>query len=157
MHQNYIKREGIMGEKKTFASACKEQGRKIAKTLWFIAGTICVVLGAIGIVLPILPTTPFLLAAAACYYKSSEKMHSWLLNNKWFGEYIRNYTEGKGLTRKTKITALTVLWITIILSTVFMLHRLLPAQLVLPLQLVMIAVAVAVSLHILRLPTFNKT
>ena len=146
-----------MGEKKTFASACKEQGRKIVKTLWFIAGTICVVLGAIGIVLPILPTTPFLLAAAACYYKSSEKMHRWLLNNKWFGEYIRNYTEGKGLTRKTKITALTVLWITIILSTVFMLNRLLPAQLVLPLQLVMIAVAIAVSIHILRLPTFKKT
>ena len=145
-----------MREKKTFASACKEQGRKIVKMLWFIAGTICVMLGTIGIVLPILPTTPFLLAAAACYYKSSERMHRWLLNNKWFGEYIRNYTEGKGLTRKTKIIALTVLWITIILSTIFMLNRILPAQLVLPLQLVMIAVAVAVSIHILRLPTFKK-
>ena len=83
-------------------------------------------------------------------------MHRWLLNNKWFGEYIRNYTDGKGLTRKTKIIALTVLWITIILSTIFMLNRILPAQLVLPLQLVMIAVAVAVSIHILRLPTFKK-
>ena len=146
-----------MKEKQTFASTCKKQGQKLVRALWFIAGTICVVLGAIGIVLPLLPTTPFLLAAAACYYKSSERMHKWLLNNKWFGEYIRNYTEGKGLTRKTKITALTVLWITIILSTVFMLNRLLPAQLVLPLQLVMIAVAVAVSIHILRLPTFKKT
>jgi hypothetical protein len=145
-----------MAEKKTFALACREQGRKIVRTLWFIAGTICVVLGAIGIVLPILPTTPFLLAAAACYYKSSEKMHRWLLNNKWFGEYIRNYTEGKGLTKKTKITALTVLWATIIFSTIFMLHRLLPPNLVLPLQFVMIAVAVAVSFHILRLPTFRK-
>jgi uncharacterized membrane protein YbaN (DUF454 family) len=145
-----------MEEKKTFASSCKEQGRKIARVLWFIAGTICVVLGAIGIVLPILPTTPFLLAAAACYYKSSERMHRWLLNNKWFGEYIRNYTEGKGLTMKTKITTLTVLWITIGFSTVFMLHRLLPAQLVLPMQLIMIAVAIAVSVHILRLPTFKK-
>jgi uncharacterized membrane protein YbaN (DUF454 family) len=145
-----------MKEKKTFASSCKEQGRKIARVLWFIAGTICVVLGAIGIVLPILPTTPFLLAAAACYYKSSERMHRWLLNNKWFGEYIRNYTEGKGLTMKTKITALTVLWITISFSTVFMLDRLLPAQLVLPMQLTMIAVAIAVSAHILRLPTFKK-
>jgi hypothetical protein len=142
--------------KKTFTSACKEQGRKLVRTLWFIAGTICVVLGAIGIVLPILPTTPFLLAAAACYYKSSERMHKWLLNNKWFGEYIRNYTEGKGLTKKTKITALSVLWITIIFSTFFMLDRLLPAQLVLPMQIIMIAVAIAVSTHILRLPTFKK-
>jgi uncharacterized membrane protein YbaN (DUF454 family) len=143
-------------EKKTFSSACKEQGRKIVRTLWFIAGTICVVLGAIGMVLPLLPTTPFLLAAAACYYKSSEKMHKWLLTNKWFGEYIRNYTEGKGLTKKTKITALTVLWATILFSTVFMLNRLLPANLLLPLQLVMIAIAVAVSIHILKLPTFKR-
>jgi uncharacterized membrane protein YbaN (DUF454 family) len=145
-----------MAEKNTFAAKCKEQGKKLVRTLWFIAGTICVVLGAIGIVLPILPTTPFLLAAAACYYKSSERMHRWLLNNKWFGEYIRNYTEGKGLTMKTKITALTVLWITIGFSTVFMLDRLLPAMLVLPMQLIMVAVAIAVSAHILRLPTFKK-
>ena len=145
-----------MGEKIAFSTKFKEQGRKLVRTLWFIAGTICVVLGAIGMVLPILPTTPFLLAAAACYYKSSKKMHNWLLNNRWFGEYIRNYTEGKGLSKKTKITAITVLWTTISLSTVFMLHRLLPPILVLPLQLVMIAVAVAVSIHILRLPTFKK-
>lgn len=143
-----------MEEKKTFASVCKEQGRKIVRTLWFIAGTICLVLGAIGIVLPILPTTPFLLAAAACYYKSSDRMHSWLLNNKWFGEYIRNYTEGKGLPMKTKIIALSLLWITIVFSIVFILQRLLPIQLVLPMQLIMIAVAVIVSIHILRLPTF---
>ena len=145
-----------MRKKKTFTSGCKEQGRKLVRTLWLIAGTICVVLGAIGIVLPILPTTPFLLAAAACYYKSSKKMHKWLLNNKWFGEYIRNYTEGKGLAKKTKITALTVLWATISLSMVFMLHMILPANLVIPLQLVMMAMGVAVSIHILRLPTFKK-
>jgi uncharacterized membrane protein YbaN (DUF454 family) len=117
----------------------------------------CVALGTIGIVLPILPTTPFLLAAAACYYKSSPRMHNWLLTNKWFGEYIRNYKEGKGLTLKTKITALTMLWVTIGFSTVFILNRLLSAQLVLPMQLIMIAVAVAVSTHILRLPTFRKS
>ena len=152
-----VLKDVIMEEKKTFASTCKEKGQKLVRTLWLIAGTICVVLGAIGIVLPILPTTPFLLAAAACYYKSSPRMHRWLLNNKWFGEYIRNYQEGKGLTIKTKITALTVLWITIGFSTVFMLNRLLPAQLVLPIQLIMIAVAIAVSTHILRLPTFKKT
>jgi uncharacterized membrane protein YbaN (DUF454 family) len=145
-----------MEEKKTFAAKCKKQGQKIVRTLWLVAGTICVVLGAIGIVLPILPTTPFLLAAAACYYKSSPRMHRWLLNNKWFGEYIRNYTEGKGLTKKTKITALTVLWVTIGFSTVFMLDRILPAMLVLPMQLIMVAVAVAVSAHVLRLPTFRK-
>jgi uncharacterized membrane protein YbaN (DUF454 family) len=146
-----------MEEKKTFAAKFKEQGQKLVRTLWLVAGTVCVVLGAVGIVLPILPTTPFLLAAAACYYKSSPRMHKWLLNNKWFGEYIRNYTEGKGLTMKTKVTALTVLWATIGFSTVFMLDRILPATLVLSMQVIMVAVAIAVSTHILRLPTFRKT
>jgi len=152
-----IVKEARMEEKKTFTSTCKKQGHKLVRTLWFITGTICVVLGAIGIVLPMLPTTPFLLAAAACYCKSSDRMYRWLLNNKWFGEYIRNYKEGKGLPIKTKVTALAVLWITIVFSIVFILHLILPVQLVLPIQLIMITVAIAVSIHILRLPTFKRT
>jgi len=83
-------------------------------------------------------------------------MYNWLLNNKLFGEYIKNYREGRGLPMKTKITALTVLWLTIGFSTVFLLNRLLPPQLVIPMQLVMVVVAVGVSIHILRLPTFKK-
>ncbi len=147
-----------MEEKKSsWATTCKKKGQKIINALWMIAGTICVVLGAVGIVLPILPTTPFLLAAAACYYKSSPRLHKWLLNNKWFGEYIRSYTEGKGLTKKTKITAVSVLWITIGVSIVFMLPHLLPVTMILPMQLIMIAVAIAVTVHITRLPTFKKT
>ena len=129
---------------------------KIIGGLWFIAGTICLVLGAIGIVLPILPTTPFLLASAACYYKSSPKMHKWLLNNKWFGDYIKNYQEGKGIPRKTKLTALTVLWVTIGISTIFFLDRILPPFLVLPMQLIMIIVAVLVTVYMIKLPTYKK-
>jgi uncharacterized membrane protein YbaN (DUF454 family) len=83
-------------------------------------------------------------------------MYNWLLNNKWFGEYIRNYKEGRGLPMRTKIIALTVLWFTIGVSTVFFLPRLLPPQLILPMQLAMVAVAVGVSFHILRLPTFKR-
>ena len=146
----------MVEEKASRRAKLKEKGQKLKRALWFIAGTICLVLGAIGIVLPILPTTPFLLAAAACYYKSSPRMHKWLLNNKWFGEYIRNYKEGRGLPLKTKITASAVLWLTIGISTVFVLNRLLPEALVFPMQVIMIAVAVAVSVHILRLPTYRK-
>ena len=113
-------------------------------------------LGAVGMVLPILPTTPFLLAAAACFCKSSTRMYDWLLNNKWFGSYIKNYKEGRGLSLRTKVFALTVLWVTIGVSTVFFLSRLLPSVLVLPMQIVMVAVAVGVSVHILRLPTYRK-
>lgn len=134
----------------------KKIGKNFTKTLWLAAGMITLVLGAIGVVLPILPTTPFLLASAACFCKSSPRMYNWLLNNKWLGEYIKNYKEGKGLTVKTKITALSVLWATIGISTVFLLGRILPAMLLLPMQLAMISVAVVVSIYLLRLPTFKK-
>ena len=137
-------------------SDCEKKGFSVTRVLWLVAGLVCVGLGSVGIVLPILPTTPFLLAAAACFCKSSTRMYNWLLNNKWFGEYIRNYKEGRGLPIRTKVTALTVLWATILFSTIFFLNRLLPIPLVLPMQLVMIAVAVGVSVHILRLPTFRK-
>ena len=136
-------------KKASLASTCKKSSQKLIRALWFIAGTISLVLGAIGIVLPVLPTTPFLLAAAACYYKSSQRMHNWLLNNRWFGEYIRNYKEGKGFTLKTKITAITLLWITICFSAFFIID-------ILAVQLILLVIAIAVSTHIIRLPTFKK-
>jgi hypothetical protein len=83
-------------------------------------------------------------------------MYKWLLGNKWFGEYIRNYREGKGIPLKSKVMALSVLWITIGVSIIFFLNRLLPPQLVLPMQLAMLAVAFGVSIHIVRMRTFKK-
>lgn len=141
---------------RSLLTGCEKKGQKVTRALWLVAGLICVGLGTVGMVMPILPTTPFLLAAAACFCKSSTRMYNWLLNNKWFGEYIKNYREGRGLPMKTKITALTVLWSAIVVSTVFFLNRLLPSQLVLPMQLIMLAVAVGVSVHVLRLPTLKK-
>ena len=131
-------------------------GNKVIRILWLVLGLVCVGLGTIGIVLPILPTTPFLLAAAACFCKSSTRLYNWLIGNKWFGEYIRNYKEGKGIPMKTKIIALIVLWATIGVSNIFILSQLLPSSLVLPMQLIMLAIATGVSVHILRLPTFKK-
>lgn len=122
---------------------------RITKAFLIAAGTISLALGAIGIVLPILPTTPFLLLSAACYCRSSDRLYKWLLTNKWFGEYIKNYREGKGVPLKTKIIALTVLWATIAYSAFFFMR-------ILEVQLILLAVAVAVSVHILRLPTFKK-
>ena len=142
--------------KRPLLRGSEKKGQKLTRAVWLAAGLICVGLGAIGIVLPILPTTPFLLAAAACFCKSSTRMYNWLLSNKLFGEYLRNYKEGRGLLMKTKITALTVLWAAIVISTVFFLNRLLPPQLVIPMQLIMLAVAVGVSVHVLRLPTMKK-
>lgn len=106
-------------------------------------------IGCVGVVLPILPTTPFLLLSAACYYKSSERMHRWILNNRWFGNYIRNYKEGKGLPLKTKIFTLTLLWIVISYSALFVVSMFV-------LQVVLFAVAVGVSIHLITLPTLKQ-
>jgi uncharacterized membrane protein YbaN (DUF454 family) len=118
--------------------------------LFFAAGTVSLMLGTIGVFLPILPTTPFLLLSVACYYKSSKRMHQWILNNRWFGEYIKNYKEGKGLSIRTKIVAITTLWIAISYSAFFVVNMWIA-------QLVLFAIAIAVSTHIIRLPTFKKT
>ncbi len=123
---------------------------KVVRVLLLVAGTVSLVLGAIGLVLPILPTTPFLLLSAACYLRSSERMHKWLLGNRWFGEYIRSYQEGKGIPMKTKIVVVAVLWIGILYSSFFVLDEVLIAQIGL------LAVALGVSVHLIRLPTLKK-
>ena len=79
-------------------------------------GTICLATGIIGIFTPILPTTPFLLLAAYCYLRSSARFHRWLMNNRVFGGYIRNYTEGRGIPLKLKLLTIALLWATIGIS-----------------------------------------
>jgi len=66
------------------------KSNKFFRFILTIVGTISLVFGVIGIFLPILPTTPFLLLAAACYARSSERFYNKLMNNKWFGNYIKN-------------------------------------------------------------------
>lgn len=77
-------------------------------------GWTCVGLGTLGIVLPILPTTCFLLAAGACFAKSSPRANAWLHGNRWFGRYLRDYREHRVIPARVKAVSLTVLWITIL-------------------------------------------
>jgi uncharacterized membrane protein YbaN (DUF454 family) len=123
---------------------------RFKRGLFVIAGTIFLGLGSIGIILPVLPTTPFLLLSAACYYRSSERLHQWMLNNRWFGNYIRNYKEGKGIPLKTKVLVLSLLWISITYSAVFIIT-------IFFVQIVLFIIAVGVSAHIVRLPTFKRS
>jgi uncharacterized protein len=139
----------FMEKTNTAEAVNKSKRHRITKILLVTAGTICLALGAIGVVVPILPTTPFLLLAAACYCRSSERLYRWLLSNRLFGEYIRNYREGKGIPLKTKIAAVAVLWIAIVYSAFFVVA-------IIEVQLVLLVVAIAVSTHIIRLPTFKK-
>ncbi len=116
--------------------------KKIKKRLIFIGGFISLILGIIGLVIPILPTTPFLLLASAAFAKSSERFNNWLLNNKILGAYIKNYREGKGLPLKIKAITLSLLWITIIISIIFLMH-------LFWVQVVLICIAIVVSIHII--------
>jgi len=122
---------------------------KIKRGFFFVAGTIFLVLGAVGIFLPILPTTPFLLLSAACYYKGSERMHHWMLNNRWFGNYIRNYKEGKGISLRSKALTLSLLWMVIGYSTLFMIS-------IFIVQIILLIIAIGVSIHVIMIPTFNQ-
>jgi len=131
----------------------KPEGKRklssLKKVIFIVAGTVSLGLGAVGVFLPILPTTPFLLLSAACYYKGSERMHRWLLCNKLFGNYIRNYKEGKGIAQTTKILTLSLLWITICFSAFYIVRNF-------PIQIVLIAIAIAVTIHVITLPTLRK-
>jgi len=83
------------------------------KSIWVICGTICVGLAFLGIFLPILPTTPFLLLAAFCYGRGSEVFYHWLVDRSWVGGYIRNYREGRGIKIWHKVMTIALLWLTI--------------------------------------------
>ena len=124
---------------------------KLKKGLYFIGGTFSLILGIIGIVVPILPTTPFLLLAAACYARSSERFYNWLLNNRILGSYIRNYLEGKGMPIKVKIFTISMLWISILISAFLFIQ-------IIWVRIVLIIIAIAVTIHIILIrPKKEKT
>lgn len=123
-----------------------ESGSRIVKGLLVVAGTICVGLGILGIILPVLPTTPFLLLSAACYAHSSEKFYVRLLSNRFFGQYIRDWRDNKGLTIPVKIWAIFVLAATMGISVIFFVP-------LIPLKVGIGLIGVGISTYIWRLPT----
>lgn len=82
-------------------------------------GWLSIVLGVIGIFVPLLPTTPFILLAGGCFAKSSPRFHQWLLNHSFFGPIINNYQNKQGLPRQVKIRAIVFIWITLSISIYF--------------------------------------
>jgi uncharacterized membrane protein YbaN (DUF454 family) len=88
----------------------------VIRILLIALGTVFLALGAVGVVVPGLPTTPFLLLAAALYFRSSDRLYSWLLNHRVFGRAIRNFRETRSISLRAKITAITTMWAMILLS-----------------------------------------
>lgn len=120
----------------------------IKKTLLLISGTLCVMLSVVGIFLPLIPTTPFLLLAAMCYARSSERLYNWLLTSRWFGEYIRNYREGKGIPLKQKIFTIILLWLSIGYAVAFVI----PIWWV---KILLLTIATGVTTYLIRVKTFR--
>ncbi len=122
---------------------------KLKKGLLIFAGTTFTAIGIIGIFVPILPTTPFLLLAAACYLRSSRRLYNWLLNNRFFGAYVRNYLDGRGMPRKIKIATILLLWITIACSIIFAVQALV-------IRVILFIIAIGVTVHIILIKTTPK-
>ena len=120
--------------------------KPFVRFLMVTGGITSVTLGIIGIVLPILPTTPFFLLSAYLFVRSSERLYRWLLTHPIFGNYIRNYIHHKSISRGVKTFTLLLLWGTILLSVYIMYEM--PIV-----QTALLIVAMGVSVHVLRLRT----
>ncbi|MEG1584968.1 MAG: YbaN family protein, partial [Anaerovorax sp.] len=116
---------------------------KIKAIILLICGFLSLAVGSIGLVLPILPTTPFVLVAAACFASSSPRLHQRLLRTKYFGEFIDNYQNKTGVTTAVKVRGIVFLWVTLSLSALIFS--------VLHVRLILLAVGICVSLHIILL------
>ena len=122
---------------------------KSAKKYFLIfLGSTSLVLGIVGILIPILPTTPFLLLSSFFYLRSSNRLYQWLIHHKIFGSYIYNYLNYKALKQSSKIGALVFLWLSLLIS-IFIVPSLY-------LKLFLVIVGVCVSIHLLTLKTLKK-
>ena len=106
-------------------------------------------LGIAGIFLPLLPTTPFLLLAAACFARSSDRLYNWLLNNRWFGRYIRDYLQKRAIRLRVKVFAITVLWLVIGFSGVFVTDSVI-------FRIMLFLIAAGVTWHLLSVRTLRQ-
>lgn len=120
------------------------------KIVLIILGSISFALAVAGIFLPLLPTTPLLLLAAALWLKSSDRLYNWLINHPTFGEYIRNFQQHRAIPLKVKIYAVSLVWITIGYCIFAVVNEHWWAQ------LLMALLATAITWHILSFKTLKK-
>ena len=116
------------------------------KWIYIILGSISLGLGIVGIFLPLLPTTPFLLVTAGLYCKSSDKLYQKLMNHKYLGPYIQDFRVHKSIPLRTKIISISLIWITIGCSIFFVVP-------LLAIKILLAMIAIGISLHILSFKT----
>lgn len=119
------------------------------KYVYLIIAYICVGLGLLGAFLPLLPTTPFLLAAMFLFAKSDPERARKLENSKLLGSYIQSYTQGKGMSLRHKLQTIILMWATIILSIVFLVEKV-------AVMILLVIISTAVTIHIALLRPRQK-
>ncbi len=120
------------------------------RNFFIIAGTAALGVGILGVFIPILPTTPFLLLAAVCYMRGSKRLYGALLGNRFVGAYIRNYLEGRGMSPRVKIGTLGLLWTGIACAALFATNSL-------GVRIVLAAALLGVTVHILLLKSVKTS
>ncbi|MBR3758422.1 MAG: YbaN family protein [Bacteroidaceae bacterium] len=116
-----------------------------SKFLIFI-GSLSLFLGLLGIALPLLPTTPFLLLSATCYFHGSDKLYHWLMAHPTLGPYIHSFREEKAIPLRVKVVSVTMVWVTLLYCIFFVVNSLW-------IKLLLLFLAIAISWHILSYAT----
>lgn len=129
--------------------AVKRTENRFLRAVLKVLGILFVVLGITGIIVPLLPATPNFLIAAWCFMKSSDRLYHWLMTNRIFGKYLKNYTEGKGIPLQIKIGVLTLLWLMIGYAVLFVFENIL-------VRILLLVIAAAVTFHIIRIKTLKN-
>jgi uncharacterized membrane protein YbaN (DUF454 family) len=117
---------------------------RLVRMFFIGAGTLSLILAIAGIFLPLLPTTPFLLLASACYLRGSERLHRRLMEHPQLGPYIRNFEQGRGIPRRTKVAVILLMWVTCAFSIYLLPHTIL--------RIVLALIALAVTMWLVRMP-----
>lgn len=125
-----------------------QTGKAIKKYIFIMFGCLSIVLGILGIFLPLLPTTPFLLLAAYFFTRSSKRLHNWLIHHKTFGKYIYDYQTYRAMDRKTKRVAVVSMWCSLLFSMILVSE--------LYLRLLLTVIGIGVTWYILSLRTLKK-
>lgn len=118
------------------------------KILLAILGSVSLALGIMGVFLPVLPTTPFLLLSAALYMRSSQRLYDWLMSHEHLGPYIKNFREHKALPLRVKVVSVTMVWATLLYCAIFVAKEWWMSA-------VFVAIAIGVTVHIISFKTLK--
>lgn len=119
---------------------------RFIRSLLLVAGWIFTFLAFLGAILPLVPTTPFLVVAAASFYRSSPRFYNMIMNNRWFGHYLQDYKNGRGIPLMVKVTALSFMWLSTLVSVLFFIPFLW-------LKILVIGFSTAVTVHLYFIKT----